>query len=295
MRNLVPPCVDEKLVYNNIEKNARNEDKKKRLTDLKQSIFLRYEHYNENVYNLEKLENSIILDDKDKKALHSCYNRNKHGYLEGKVVSQILQIQSPQHKNKCPYCGMDKPRTIDHYIPKEDFPEFSVFPPNLIPCCGYCNTKKNDRWLKDGERIFLNLYYDELPKDKKFLYSNIVLDEDEMNPVPIITFELKNNTQIPTELFSLIENHYSNLDLLNEFSLIVESEVSEVFDKIIHNTSMPILEHQNTIKRDLDTLVRKYGINHWNASFLESLLNCKEFFDRAYKHANKFKDNKKFM
>lgn len=25
----------------------------------------------------------------------------------------------------CPYCGMDRPTTVDHYIPKDEHPEFS--------------------------------------------------------------------------------------------------------------------------------------------------------------------------
>ena len=43
---------------------------------------------------------------------------------------------------RCPYCGINTADTLDHYLPKELFPEFSVNAANLIPCCGRCNLLK---------------------------------------------------------------------------------------------------------------------------------------------------------
>lgn len=40
----------------------------------------------------------------------------------------------------CPVCGRDSLGTLDHYLPKQTYSEFSFFAPNLVPACDRCNT-----------------------------------------------------------------------------------------------------------------------------------------------------------
>ncbi|QCG68121.2 hypothetical protein [Pseudomonas veronii] len=54
-------------------------------------------------------------------------------WIEGLYVNGLLS---------CPMCGGDGPRTIEHYLPKECYPEYSVLSYNLIPSCGTCNAKR---------------------------------------------------------------------------------------------------------------------------------------------------------
>lgn len=70
----------------------------------------------------------------------------------------------------CPSCGEEgSPSTIDHYLPKENYPHFSVTPVNLTPMCDACQTAKGEETLDDyGRRIFLHPYFDE------FLNSQVV-------------------------------------------------------------------------------------------------------------------------
>lgn len=279
MKKLNPPNINAEQAYKTIKERSRSEDKKQRLENLESYIFDRYSDYLCSVEILESITSSRITEDEDKNALQSCYSRNSKGYLEGEVVANIIGIQSIQHKQKCPYCGLDKPRTIDHYLPKSIFPEFSIFPPNLIPCCGYCNSKKNDTWLKDGERNYLNLYYDDIPEGIEFLYTRLIYIDDSL--VPLISFTLENNFGINQGLFKLIERHYENLNLLNEYSESIEEEFSSIIDKIENYPILSIDEHKQSIERDYRTIVRKYGVNFWKASFLKGLLNCDEFFKRV--------------
>ncbi len=44
----------------------------------------------------------------------------------------------------CPFCGgLGHAWTLDHYLPKANFPAYSVHPSNLVPCCRDCNSGKN--------------------------------------------------------------------------------------------------------------------------------------------------------
>ncbi|QIA03838.1 HNH endonuclease [Pseudomonas fluorescens] len=61
----------------------------------------------------------------------------------------------------CPVCGRDALGTLDHYLPKSTYSEFSFFSKNLVPCCDRCNNKRNAlvKGHSAGERP-LHPYFD---------------------------------------------------------------------------------------------------------------------------------------
>src|SRR5204862_24909 len=61
----------------------------------------------------------------------------------------------------CPLCGeLGQARTLDHYLPKANFPAYSVFPENLVPCCRDCNTGKNSSFPATRDKQALHPYLD---------------------------------------------------------------------------------------------------------------------------------------
>ena len=47
---------------------------------------------------------------------------------------------NPKTTDECVYCGsIDFAASIDHFLEKALFPEYALFPPNLVPVCGGCN------------------------------------------------------------------------------------------------------------------------------------------------------------
>lgn len=281
MKKLIPPQLNSVDIYKDIVIKSRSSDKKLRLEKFEDYVMERYSIYENLKSQLENITESDITETEDKDALQSCYTRNSKGYLEGEVVVRIIQSLSIQHRNNCPYCGLDKPRTIDHYLPKSAFPEFSVFPPNLIPCCSHCNQKKSSTWLKEGKRQYINLYFDNIPEDIRFLYTILEYENDAL--VPTISFNIENKFDIDDDLFELIRGHYINLNLLEEFSESVEDKLSVIFDEIVQNPETSIEEHKRTLNRKYRTSVRKYGLNHWETSFLEAVISSEKFFDNSVK------------
>lgn len=49
----------------------------------------------------------------------------------------------------CPVCGRDGVGTLDHYLPKANYGEYSFFSLNLVPACDRCNNARNN--LVQGE------------------------------------------------------------------------------------------------------------------------------------------------
>lgn len=62
----------------------------------------------------------------------------------------------------CAMCGSHHNGTLDHYLPKQDYPEFAILPSNLVPACSICNSGAKGR-LHRGEDVgerFLHPYFD---------------------------------------------------------------------------------------------------------------------------------------
>ena len=106
--------------------------------------------------------------DKQKDALIAAYeNRPKAAKLEWIDLIYYNGLES------CPFCGGDGARTIEHYLPKACYPEFSVFSLNLMPSCGSCNTKRNDINEYGAPTALLHPYFDKLILDRISLYVDI--------------------------------------------------------------------------------------------------------------------------
>ena len=103
---------------------------------------------------------------------------------------------------------------LDHYIPREKMPEFSVHPLNLIYLCHDCNEKKGTKWLDAaGERIVFNAYYDSLTgKDLLVCEVNTIV-----NGMPLAV--IKENTTIVHDVNSK-----------REMSTIKELEIDRLYE-----------------------------------------------------------------
>jgi hypothetical protein len=109
-----------------------------------------------------KLHASTITDEhKDKYInLYSSADEDK------RQVREIRELRNRRPKLLvCPACGEDgTPRTLDHYLPKSIFPEFSVHLKNLVPMCDICQGIKGEEYLSGtGEKIYFHSYFDTIP------------------------------------------------------------------------------------------------------------------------------------
>jgi len=94
-----------------------------------------------------------------KKMFLNLYGNPKAGSSHGKVLSKLRE----RTLQLCPACGEDgTPNTLDHYLPKEDYPEFAITAVNLFPMCDICQGKKlRETTDLHNQRLFLHPYYDD--------------------------------------------------------------------------------------------------------------------------------------
>lgn len=73
----------------------------------------------------------------DRKPWHRLYDEPPD------VALRLMDPFAPELFEECVYCGgVDNPSSIDHFLEKAIFPEYSLFPLNLVPVCDACNPSR---------------------------------------------------------------------------------------------------------------------------------------------------------
>ncbi|MPM02394.1 hypothetical protein SDC9_48642 [bioreactor metagenome] len=273
MRILKPLEVDAEEVFNETIKNKSVENQII-LNSLKELVFYRYKTYENNKLELGKINNPIVLDKNKKDTLINCYSRDSKYYI-GKLTAEIISKQDVHVQSNCPCCGLSSPDTIDHYLPKTEFPEYSILPINLIPSCGTCNNLKKSNWRDGINRQYLNFYFDSFIK-QKFLYAYITFDAINKN-YPSVSFKLEKPNLISEKEFEIVKSHYEKLNLFKRCESHAVSEISNVYTEISMGKEIDIKIHKNTLLRRVNVYKRNYGVNNWRTCLYEALANSDEF------------------
>lgn len=152
----------------------------------------------------------IAVSNEQKSAFLSAYeNRPKAANLEWIDLIYYNGLES------CPFCGGDGARTIEHYLPKTSYPEFSVYSVNLMPSCGSCNTKRNDINEYGAAVHLLHPFFDIAILDKIDLFINIQIQHG----IPEFSFLRYDPTDLDDDEICRIDHHIdSSIDEVSYFN-----------------------------------------------------------------------------
>ena len=139
----------------------------------------------------------------------------------GRKFYDLLKLTSD---GKCPLCGgIGHVRTLDHYVPKANFPLYSVMPGNLVPCCRDCNSEKLDSFPTTAGAQTLHPYFD---NDKFF--SERWLDARVL-PVspPVIEYFVSPPLSWSAAEVDRVSSHFASYDLARRFSVEAGADLTE--------------------------------------------------------------------
>ena len=158
MKRLQPLPIDDNQVIRELASNSRlDQTSYPHLQNQLQRVLQAYDNYIQNNGNPWSVAHPNITQDL-KSGLLSHYSSPPNAV---KYLSQ-LRKSSP---DVCPMCGGFHPTTLDHYLPKTDYPVWSIFSKNLIPACG-CNVARGDTVKLTNRPLvrILHPYFDDFIK-----------------------------------------------------------------------------------------------------------------------------------
>ncbi|MGM9762536.1 MAG: hypothetical protein ACI3ZQ_00740 [Candidatus Cryptobacteroides sp.] len=262
--------------------NAKKTGKTKTLvTSLEGIIKAQFECY-DTCFKEDTLQNleAAPVTDEQKDALLNMYS------FQMRPFQELLAVLTTDEHNRvsklCPNCTINNVQSLDHCIPKTEFPEFSDNPKNLMQCCMTCNGKKSKIWRSETDRIFLNLFIDEIPT-QQYLFVKGELIEG----IPIFSFRLEQSAGIDNLLYRKIVSHYNGLDLLNRFA----ENSPDIIDELIFiikssvQNSIPPDKIKKSVLSAASMLQEKFGTNYWKALLYIECVSNKEIYDTIISNA----------
>lgn len=199
--------------------------------------------------------------------LYEYYFRNEEKEAR-KIYDQLLNSAHEQ----CPFCGgIGTPRNLDHFLPKAHFPQFSVFPKNLIPSCRDCNMDgKAQAFAKTSSAQIIQPYIDH----ERFFNSQWIFAEyNEISPG--MTGTIRYFVNPPADWDQIhkerVFQHFSDFNLAKRYAV----KAAQLLDTTLAQIS--VLRAQGASSAAICDAILIPGIdrapfvNHWQKGMFQAL------------------------
>lgn len=282
MRTIDKPDLNKIDIYNTCCSSVGNSKKQK---DLKNYLYIyllngtlyNYESCHGNLYTLPSISKPVVNhknfieyeDIKDNlKQLYSQQMVSK----EKPARKYYDKLKSLAPLEKCPFCGIGQVSTLDHYLPKAEFPIFSVLPYNLVACCKDCNTGKLASYATTQNTQTLHPYYDDFTT-QQWLYAKVLQSlKIEFYVEPPVSWSQVDKDRV--------QSHFENYKLGGRFSV----EASNILANLNYKFTQ-YFSNSTDIKKELE---REYNINKnlhlnsWETAMYQALYQNKWYCDGGY-------------
>lgn len=196
-----------------------------------------------------------------KKSLLGLYKPESHKL-------PFEQLEKLRRKNGliiCPSCGeIGRPRTLDHYLPKDVFPELSITLLNLTPMCDWCQGEKGTEYKTAiGKKKYIHPYFDEVNTP---LYR--ILFKPPYN-TPIIDYSV--NAELTPDIQRLVKNHLDGIGFFMRYKEYFQTKYKSVLRRARDSRNEGEINLISKLTVLLD-MASDAGVNSWDAVLYRSIL-----------------------
>lgn len=280
MRKIDKPVADFSDVFDACTRTIRNDNFSKRLREIEPALNRCARDYNEKSEAAEwyLIDQYTHIEDTISKAEFGKLYTLKLSKLNASGRSYYDQIRSSSQGNICPLCGQREVSTLDHYLPKANYPVFSILPNNLVPACKDCNFNKGTELPLNAHQQMLHPYYDEIDQ-VRWLTATIVEDD----PASFI-FSIHPSDEMDELLLNRITHHFRTLKLGRLYSSQAATELCNVryYLECIENSvgTDGVIEHL-----EVGALSReKSHKNSWQTAMYYAMVENEWFYSGGYNH-----------
>lgn len=278
MLKVPTPNTDDEDIFDGIIA-AKLAPRRARLRAVRTIIFAAYQDYVTAVPEVASLPD-VDLDDEQAEALIHAYE------VETKSMAGLrAELHKPVLLARCPFCGLGEASTLDHYFPKEQHPQFSVFSRNLIPCCSPCNTRKSKLVVDEATdvRLFLHPYFDEVP-NTSFVRLSVTLLPTALS----LSFGLYKPSGMTTKTFQHLQSHFRQLRLADRYRTMSLEHLRER-RRALARFYGPARDAERVaaeLRQNAEDFECDFGPNHWRAILYRTLAAKEAFCDGGFSVLN---------
>lgn len=277
MRKLTKPIEDVGDVLITCISNYTDIDLKNRLEDKKDIIKQASDEFEDASINnsLHTIASSDrVGHDVTTKEMTNLY-ANKFVKKPGRPIYE--KIRSSAINDRCPLCGLRMVSTLDHHLPKAEYPALAITPINLIPACSDCNKTKLMAMPTKAEEETLHPYFDDVESDL-WLYAEVI----ESSPAAFRFFV--NPPTIWDALIGVrVENHFDVFELNKLYVSHAAEELTNIRRNLIDLYSKTGSIGVRAHLQDQANSRRAAYINSWQTSLYQAMADSNWFCDGGFR------------
>lgn len=274
MRSIPPPAINDRALYDSITA-AKREPRCRRLALARPRVLAAYAAYRLLAPDLDTLE-AAHLPQPRQEALRHAYTVETQPMtdLRGRLLERAESA-------RCPFCGISESSTLDHYLPKELYPEFSVYSRNLVPSCGFCNNLKRELIVDNdtGVRVFVHPYFDFIPRED-FLNVRVRISNNAL----ILSYRLQRPANMPRRTFQRLGLHFDALGLADRYRRMGLEHLGGQYPSLrrAYGDNRDAARVANKLAEEAGDFEEAFGPNYWLAKLYRGLAGNAQFCDGGF-------------
>ncbi len=274
MRSIPSLDVNAAEVFDDIA-TAKRQPRRQRMIDVRGGVLDAYNEYEDALPEVGDLD-AIDITAVQKEALQHAYT------VETAPMTALREaLIGRPIVARCPFCGIGETATLDHYLPKEKYPEFSIFPPNLVPSCGVCNLRKNDL-VVDGKtevRLFLHPCFDPIP-DGQFMRVRTRIRFGILS----VTYQMMRPPGMEQATFQRLSSHFDKLNLADRYRRMSLGHLGEQYRSFFraYGTAQDAARVSQKLLESAEEKAEVFGENFWLVLLYRALAANQDFRDGGF-------------
>lgn len=193
---------------------------------------------------------------------------------QARDIYQALLDRAPL--GLCPSCGFGQAETLDHYLNKAGFPQFSVLPYNLVPACKSCNHGKLDSVATTAGQQPLHPYYDHgAYVAEQWLYAEV----RETSP-PTVRYYVSPPPGWNDISRERIVSHFSGFQLPRRFGVQATSELAALRQTL--SMFCPTEDSRRARLVEYAAVHRSLHANCWKTALYQALASSEWYCREGY-------------
>jgi hypothetical protein len=186
------------------------------------------------------------------------------------------KIKMLPENDTCPFCGHRDVSTLDHVLPKADYPAFAVTPVNLVGSCGDCNKLKLAAVPSCASDALLHPYFD-AASDRQWLSARVVV-----GPMAAVTFYVLQVAEFDASLNARIAHQFRVLGLAKLYSSQAAREMAGIRANLMrHRDSGGAAAVRLELRHQFESR-QASQINSWQTATYQALSQSDWFCDGGF-------------
>lgn len=183
----------------------------------------------------------------------------------------------------CPYCGFGQVDELDHVLQRVHFKLFSIFPLNLVPCCGACNRGKRKVPSEIASEQQVHVYLEDV---SAFDFLRADAHIDAASGALVVQYSIVQSAGMGDDLYARLKHHLVEFNLRERYQKQVNLYLGGLEYPIASSFETTGADGLKVFLAGMEAaLTRREGTNDWRTALMRGLANCPEFYEGGFRTA----------